>query len=87
MFHNGKHIDDMTLEEQLAKAEQVIANAQKHNEAMQKAMKSFCRLIDVEVSGRELTFKFMKDDEVFEIASYYLMGVDIDNLKKKAGLK
>ena len=84
---SGKSARVKELEEQLAKAEQVIANGQKHNEAMQKAMKSFCRLIDIEVSGRELTFKFMKDDEVFEIASYYLMGVDIDNLKKKAGLK
>jgi len=75
------------LEAELEKANQVIANAQKHNEAMQKAMKSFCRLIDIEVSGRELTFKFMKDDDVFEIQSYYLMGVDIDNMKQQAGLK
>ena len=75
------------LEAELEKANQVIANAQKHNETMQKAMKSFCRLIDIEVSGRELTFKFMKDDDVFEIQSYYLMGVDIDNLKQQAGLK
>ena len=77
----GKSKQDLQAE--LEKANQVIANAQKHNEAM----KSFCRLIDIEVSGRELTFKFMKDGEVFEIQSYYLMGVDIDNLKQQAGLK
>lgn len=81
----GKPKQDLKAE--LEKANQIIANAQKHNEAMQKTMKSFCRLIDIEISGRELTFKFMKEDDVFEIQSYYLMGVDIDNLKKQAGLK
>ena len=85
MFNKTAKIKE--LEEQLAKAEQVIENQQKHNQAMERAFKKCCTLYDVSKSGRVLTLLFQRNGEPFELEVFAEMGTTVDAIKEKAGLK
>lgn len=74
------------LEAELEKANEVIENQQKHNEAMQTAFKKSCGLYDVSKSGRVLTLRFRRDDETFELEVFAEMGVTAEAIKEQAGL-
>lgn len=74
------------LKAELAKANQVIENQQRHNEAMQAAFKKSCGLYDVSKSGRVLTLRFRRDDETFELEVFAEMGVTAEAIKRQAGL-
>ena len=86
MPRTGKNIFIKHLEAELQKANQVIENQQKHNEAMQTTLRKSCTLHDVSASGRVLTLHFQHNDKTFEIAMFAEMGVTVEAIKKQAGL-
>lgn len=59
-------------------------------EAVTKLQDDFansCRLIAVDRDGSSMVLSFIKGGEIFKLETYATMGMNIDVLRAKAGLK